>query len=178
MLSAMRFKDFTWPHNPRTFRVLWRRRVCVLDAPGGRYRVQDLGKTCRVLRGEGEFCGPSAYADFERLQQVFLDEGAGTLVHPLWHSQSVFFTRLELTQEPRQDYVAYAFEFTETGEADADAQRKSVQALPEERYALAPGDTAWSVCAKYGLTLPELLERNPDISNPNELGPGQEVRIG
>ena len=178
MLSAMRFKDFTWPHNPRTFRVLWRRRVCVLDAPGGRYRVQDLGKTCRVLRGEGEFCGPSAYADFERLQQVFLDEGAGTLVHPLWHSQSVFFTRLELTQEPRQDYVAYAFEFTETGDYDADAQRKSVRALPEERYALAPGDTAWSVCAKYGLTLPELLALNPEIANPNALGPGQEVRIG
>ena len=177
MLSAMRFKDFTWPHNPRTFRVLWRRRVCVLDAPGGRYRVQDLGKTCRVLRGEGEFCGPSAYADFERLQQVFLDEGMGTLIHPLWPCQSVFFTRLELTQEPRQDYVAYAFEFTEAGAEDA-AQRKSVRALPEERYTLAAGDTAWSVCARFGLTLPALLALNPGIANPNELEPGQEVRVG
>ena len=177
MLSAMRFKDFTWPHNPRTFRVLWRRRVCVLDAPGGRYRVQDLGLTCRVLRGEGEFCGPTAYADFERLQRVFLDEGAGTLVHPLWHSQSVYFTRLELTQEPRQDYVAYAFEFTETGDGDA-GQRKSVRALPEERYTLAPGDTAWSVAARFGLDTAALLALNPGISNPNELRPGQEVRVG
>ena len=178
MLSAMRFKDFTWPHNPRTFRVLWRRRVCVLDAPGGRYHVQDLGKTCRVLRGEGEFCGPSAYADFERLQQVFLEEGMGTLIHPLWPCQSVFFTRLELTQEPRQDYVAYAFEFTETRGYDTDEPRRPVKALSGERYTLAAGETAWSVCARFGLALPELLALNPGIANPNELGPGQEVRVG
>ena len=178
MLSAMRFKDFTWPHNPRTFRVLWRRRVCVLDAPGGRYRVQDLGKTCRILRGEGEFCGPSAYADFERLQQVFLDEGAGTLVHPLWHSQRVFFTRLELTQEPRQDYVAYAFEFTESGVSDAGGQRKPVKAMSGERYTLAAGDTAWSVAERFGLDTAALLALNPGLSNPNELTAGQEVRVG
>ena len=178
MLSAMRFKDFTWPHNPRTFRVLWRRRVCVLDAPGGRYHVQDLGRTCRILRGEGEFCGPDAYADFERLQWAFLSDGPGTLVHPLWHSQSVYFTRLELTQEPRQDYVAYAFEFTETRGYDSDEQRKSVAALPGERYTLSAGDTAWSVGERFGLDMQTLLALNPGLSNPNELGPGQEVRVG
>ena len=178
MLSAMRFKDFTWPHNPRTFRVLWRRRVCVLDAPGGRYHVQELGRTCRILRGEGEFCGPTAYADFERLQRVFLSDGAGTLVHPLWHSQRVFFTRLELIQEPRQDYVAYAFEFTETREEETEQPRKGVEALPEERYTLAPGDTAWSVCARFGLTIQALLALNPGLSNPNALASGQEVRVG
>lgn len=174
MLSAMRFKDFTWPHNPRTFHVLWRRRVCVLDAPGGRYCVQDLGRTCRILRGEGELCGPDAYRDFERLQRVFLSEGAGTLVHPLWHSQRVFFTRLELTQEPRQDYVAYAFEFTETRDEEA----PSAKALPEERYTLAAGDTAWSVCARFGLDTAALLALNPGVANLSELAPGQEVRVG
>ena len=178
MLSAMRFKDFTWPHNPRIFRVLWRRRVCVLDAPGGRYRLQDLGTTCRILRGEGEFCGPGAYEDFERLQQAFLSDGAGTLVHPLWHCRSVFFTRLELTQEPRQDYVAYAFEFTETRGDDTEGQRKSVNALPDERYTLAAGDTAWSVAERFGLDMAALLALNPGLPNPSELAPGQEVRIG
>ena len=175
MLSAMRFKDFTWPHNPRTFRVLWRRRVCVLDAPGGRYRVQDLGRTCRILRGEGEFCGPDAYRDFERLQRVFLSEGAGTLVHPLWHSQRVFSTRLELTQEPRQDYVAYAFEFVETRGEVTDALRKSVSG---ERVTVAAGDTLWSIAGRFGTDVQTLLEKNPGISNPNELEIGQEVLVG
>ncbi len=175
MLSAMRFKDFTWPHNPRTFHVLWRRRLCVLDAPGGRYHVQELGRTCRVFHGAGEFCGPDAYAQFERLSRTFSRDGAGTLVHPVWHSQSVYFTRLELTQEPRQDYVAYAFEFTETRGETAAGLRKSVSG---ERYTVQSGDTIWSIAAQYGTDVQTLLEANPGIANPNDLWPGQEVAVG
>lgn len=177
MLSAMRFKDFTWPHNPRTFHVLWQRRVAVLDAPGGHFHVQELGKTCRILRGEGEFYGENAYADFEALAQTFALDGPGTLVHPLWHSEAVYFTRLELTQEPREDYVAYAFEFTETrGAATAGAQKKA--AIAGERYTMAAGDTVWSVADRYGLDVETLLQKNPGISNPNLLHAGQEVLVG
>ena len=175
MLSAMRYKDFTWPHNPRTFHVLWRRRVCVLDAPGGRYHVQELGRTCRIFRGTGEFCGPDAYTQFERLSRTFLRDGAGELVHPVWHSQSVYFTRLELTQEPRSDYVAYAFEFTETRGYDSGSMRKSVAG---EVYTVAAGDTIWSIAARYGTDAAALLEKNPEIANPNELRPGQQVLVG
>ena len=175
MLSAMRYKDFVWPHNPRTFHVLWRRRVCVLDAPGGRYRVQELGRTCRIFRGAGEFCGPDAYAQFERLSRTFLRDGPGDLVHPVWHSYSVYFTRLELTQEPRSDYVAYAFEFTETRGYDSVAERKAVAG---ERWTVAPGDTLWSIAARFGTDVQSLLERNPEISDPNALRVGQEVTVG
>ena len=175
MLSAMRYKDFTWPHNPRTFHVLWRRRVCVLDAPGGRYRVQELGRTCRVFRGTGEFCGPDAYAQFERLSRTFRRDGPGELIHPVWHSYSVYFTRLELTQEPRQDYVAYAFEFTETRSYDAVVQRKAASG---ERYTVVAGDTIWSIAARFGTDAATLLEKNPEIADPNELRIGQEVTVG
>ena len=175
MLSAMRYKDFTWPHNPRTFHMLWRRRVCVLDAPGGRYHVQELGKTCRVFRGAGEFCGPDAYAQFERLSRTFQRDGAGILVHPVWQSQSVYFTRLELTQEPRSDYVAYAFEFTETRSYDASDLRKSVTG---ETCTVAAGDTIWSIAERYGTDAATLLEKNPEIANPNDLRPGQTVLVG
>ena len=175
MLSAMRFKDFVWPHNPRTFHVLWRRRICVLDAPGGRYHVQELGRTCRVFRGAGEFCGPDAYDQFERLSRTFLREGAGDLIHPVWHSLRVYFTRLELTQEPRQDYVAYAFEFVETRGAVSDAIRKSVSG---ERWTVGAGDTLWAIAERFGTDVQALLEKNPWIANPNELHVGQEVLVG
>ncbi len=177
MLNAMRFKDFTWPHNPRTFHVLWQRRIAVLDAPGGRFHVQELGKTCRVLRGEGEFYGENAYATFEALAATFTLDGPGTLVHPLWYSNAVYFTRLELTQEPREDYVAYAFEFTET--------RDGTGIVPErrnpfggERYTIQAGDTIWSIADRYGLNVETLLSKNPYISNPNLLRAGQEVLVG
>ena len=170
MLSAMRFKDFTWPHNPRTFRVEWQRRVAVLDAPGGRYRVQELGKTCRVLRGEGEFCGPDAYETFERLAETFSQDGPGALRHPLWHANAGYFTRLELTQEPRADYVAYAFEFDET--------RDEVPEVPVGVHIVQAGESLWSIAAAYGMEVPELLSRNPGLQNPNLLAVGQEVIVG
>ena len=176
MLSAMRYKDFIWPHNPRTFHVLWQRRVAVLDAPGGRFHVQELGKTCRILRGEGEFCGETAYEDFERLVRTFRQDGAGTLVHPIWHSDAMYFTRLELTQEPRQDYVAYAFEFTETRGLGRVIQRPHPES-GEEFYRVQAGDTLWSISAQLGVTVETLLQKNPQIANPNVLSAGQEVRL-
>lgn len=178
MLSAMRYKDFIWPHNPRTFHVLWQRRVAVLDAPGGRFHVQELGKTCRILRGEGEFCGATAYEDFERLVRTFRQDGAGTLVHPIWRSDAVYFTRLELTQEPRQDYVAYAFEFTETRSIFSGALRREFPVSGKELYRVQSGDTFWSIAARFALDGETLLQLNPQIANPNLLSAGQEVRVG
>lgn len=177
MLSAMRYKDFIWPHNPRTFHVLWQRRVAVLDAPGGRFHVQELGKTCRILRGEGEFCGETAYEDFERLVRTFRQDGAGTLVHPIWQSDAMYFTRLELTQEPRQNYVAYAFEFTETRTPFGDALHRVLPSAAEGIHRVQPGDTLWSIAAQHGVTVESLLQKNPQIANPNVLTTGQEVRL-
>lgn len=178
MLSAMRFKSYVWPHNPRTFRAVWQRRVAVLDAPG-RFHVQELGKACRVFRGEGEFYGPNAYDRFEALASVFMEDGAGDLVHPIWGAELVYFTRLELTQEPRQDYVAYAFEFTEASAEDIDpSTHGSGAAVRAERYTVRSGDTLWTIAGRYDTDVQALLARNPNISNPNELYAGQEVVIG
>ncbi len=174
MLSAMRYKNFIWPHNPRTFHIAWKRRVAVLDAPGGSFHVQELGKTCRILQGEGEFFGRDAYATFEALAATFQQDGPGMLVHPVWSSERVYFTRLELTQQPRQDYVAYAFEFTEA-QPLAQTKGNPSSLVSGQRYTLAPGDTIWSVALRYGLDVEALLAKNPGISNPNALRAGQEV---
>ena len=174
MLSAMQFKDFIWPHNPRTFHMLWRRRVAVLDAPNGNYVVQDLGKTCRIFTGTGEFYGEDAYATFGRLADTFDRPGPGVLSHPLWYSTGVYFTQLKLSQEPRKNYVVYSFEFTETR-----------QTLPEpvvgsrvlSLHTVRPGETLWSIAVQYGVSVEALLEANPEISAPNALEAGQVVKL-
>ena len=173
MLSAMRFKSFVWPHNPRDFRVVWQRRVTVLDAPGGRYFLQEIGKTCRTFQGVGEFCGPDAYKQLKQLARVFREDGPGLLVHPLWESRMVYFTRLELTQEPRQDYVAYTMSFIEVrGKEDDDLPLGGAVYLT-----VNPNDTAWSIAQRYSMEIEMLLKLNPSISNPNLLKSGQEVRV-
>ena len=49
-------------------------------------------------------------------EAVWYDEDSGVLTHPVWGERSVFFTGLEMTQEPRENYVAYRFEFQQADE--------------------------------------------------------------
>ena len=112
-LTPMRFKDYVWPHNPRTYSISYRRAVASDKVPFQHYYMQDLGLDYRVLSGEGEFSGADAYDEFKRLAAVFYDPGAGTLIHPVWQPAQAYFVALELTQEPRSDYIAYRFEFWE-----------------------------------------------------------------
>ena len=42
LLTPMRYKDYTWPHNPETYSVEYR-RVVVHKVPFGQYVLQDVG---------------------------------------------------------------------------------------------------------------------------------------
>ena len=80
-LTPMRYKNYTWPHNPRVYTIDYRREMAVNKIPFGLYQLQDLDRTCRVMEGEGEFVGPEAYAQFGRLANVFYQGGPGLLIH-------------------------------------------------------------------------------------------------
>ena len=110
-MLRMRFGSFVWPNNPRTYTISCKRQTAVHKVPMGGFVVQDLGRTATVMKGEGEFFGADAYSTFLELLAVFQKGGRGTLVHPVWQTAGAYLTELELTQEPRDDYVAYRFTF-------------------------------------------------------------------
>ena len=113
LLTPMRYKDYTWPHNPETYSVEYRRQVVVHKVPFGQYVLQDVGETCRIFQGEGTFAGPDAYEQFQALSEVFAQGGAGLLVHPIWRTTSAYFISLKLEEKPLPDYVHYSFAFWE-----------------------------------------------------------------
>ena len=189
MLPPMRYKTFTFPHNPRVYSITFRRDVAVQKVPMGIFSIQDLGRTCRVLQGEGEFYGPDAYDTFKELATLFYEDGPGALYHPIWQSSRAYFTGLSLRQEPREDYVAYSFEFQEGFFSYVPVQRVvggTAQTLTAgtgtgtgtgETYTVQPGDTLWAIAAARGMTLSELLALNPGIANPNLIRAGEKVRV-
>lgn len=186
-LRPMQYKGFVWPHNPRTYTITYDRQVAVHKVPFGRYAMQDLGMTHRVMRGEGEFVGPEAYDTFRALASVFYEGGPGTLLHPVWQSAQVYFVALALTQEPRKDYVRYTFTFWETysryrdtlapaGVSDegSGSQSGGGTTSPGGRtHTVAQGETLWGIAQAWGVTLGELLAKNPQLKNPNVIQPGQ-----
>lgn len=191
-LTAMRYKDYVWPHNPATYSIDFARDVAALKAAGGGCCLQDMGMRYRVMRGEGEFVGEGAYDEFKRLATVFYDGGAGQLIHPVWQTANAHFTALRLMQRPLVDYVQYSFEFREAqgyfentltklwspsgdgSAADAQGGAKAQEAI---YHTVISGDTLWAIAQRYGVGLPELLAKNRRIKNPNLIYPGEKVRV-
>ncbi len=188
-LSPMRYKGYTWPHNPRIYSIDFQRAMAAHKMPFGRYQLQDLGMGHRVMKGSGEFVGPGAYEEFQRLACLFYEGGTGLLVHPLWQAADAYFVALRLEQTPRPDYVRYSFEFWEEvgryrGVADRAAEPArslsgaAVQTAAQPEYhRVVKGDTLWGLARRYGVDLKELVALNPQIKNPNLIYVGQEVRV-
>ena len=71
LLTPMRYKEYVWPHNPRVYSIDYERIMAVNKVPFGLYYLQDLGRTRRVMKGEGE-------ETFAQLLQVLVEkEGSG-----------------------------------------------------------------------------------------------------
>ena len=193
ILSPMKYKDFTWPHNPRTYTIEYKREMGVHKVPFGRYHLQDLGPARRVMKGEGEFVGEKAYEQFKALAAVFYSGGPGTLWHPVWQSSNAYFVDLSLSQEPRKDYVRYTFTFWEgydgyeayarkaEEKAGTGGGEKGPQAVEsgagEEWYTVVSGDNLWSIARRQGVALAQIIAWNPQIKNPNLIYPGEKVRV-
>ena len=192
-LTPMRYKDYTWPHNPKVYSVERQRRLVVHQIPYGRCVIQDLGGMYRVLRGEGVFAGEGAYEQFRKLAAVFQEDGPGLLVHPVWQTERARFASLQVTEEPLPDYVRYRFEFwedwsgsegglTEVDMSGAQAQTNETVERKQENqeaavYIVKKGDTLWGIAKRCGVTLTALIEANPQIKNPNLIYPGDRVNL-
>ena len=187
-LTPMRYKDYTWPHNPETFTMELRRRMAAHGVPFGGSVMQELGKTYRVYQGVGVFAGDGAYEEFLKLEEVFRQEGAGLMTHPVWGTAQVWFVQLTVAEEPRPDFVRYRFEFWEDGEEavvltplqtvySALTSAKPTTPVAIVTHTVRKGDTLWAIARTYGVKLTNLIAANPQIKNPNLIYPGNEVRI-
>lgn len=113
-LASMRYKTFTWPNNPAQCKYKVDRAFAKHKYPELRgVEIEDMDPNAIVVSGSGEFFGKQAYNYWLQLLSVYNSHGVGEFFHPLFVDVTeALFTSLDATLEPREDYVAYTFEFT------------------------------------------------------------------
>ena len=184
-LAPMRYKNYVWPYNPKIYEIKFERDIAVNKVPFGRYMMSNMGRSFRILKGEGEFAGKGAYDEFKKLASVFYEETPGVLIHPVWQSSNAFFVSLSLKQEPYEDYISYTFEFWEQSEEYVEnavlvkaAPTQNTAVSSEKRvYTVVSGDTMWAIARRYNVTLSNLIAANPHIKNPNLIYPGNRIYL-
>ena len=111
-LTSMRYKSFTWEYNPATCTYSCQRTYVAHKYPElAGVELEDMDVNEVVVTGKGEFFGPNAYTNWQRLNAEFRTFGSGEFYHPVFTDITRgLMTKLQADMEPREDYVAYTFE--------------------------------------------------------------------
>ena len=110
--SSIRYKSFTFPHNPETSTIKCSRSYVKHKYPElAGNELEDFGPNAVVITGNGEFFGSNAYAQWKNLYSVFQLNGVGAFFHPVCTQVTRgLMTELQADLEPRPNYVKYSFE--------------------------------------------------------------------
>ena len=111
-MDFLSYKTFVWPQNPHTYREVTTRTPVYYTQDGVAY-FQGMSGLKRIISGSGVFYGEDAYDQYKKLQKLSEDVSAGNLEHPIFGLRYCYLTLLEVTQEPKENYVSYRFEFTQ-----------------------------------------------------------------
>ena len=111
-MDFLSFKTFVWPQNPTTYREV-ATRTPEYDTQDGETYYRGMSELKRTISGSGVFYGEDAYEQYLKLQKLMNEISAGNLAHPIFGIRYCYFTLLEVTQEPKENYVSYRFEFTQ-----------------------------------------------------------------
>ena len=115
-MEQLRYKEWIWPRNPEVWKQTAAREPEHTKNAANVMVFSGMGPVKRQVEGTGCFAGRGAYDTFKELLDLFQEESCGELMHPVWGVMKAYFTELEFTQEPREDYVAYRFRFLEADE--------------------------------------------------------------
>ena len=111
-MDYLSYKTFVWPQNPHTYREVTT-RTPVYSTDSGVTSFEGMSSLKRTISGSGVFYGEDAYDQYKLLQKLAEEAGAGNLEHPIFGIRYCYLTLLEVTQEPKENYVSYRFEFTQ-----------------------------------------------------------------
>ena len=168
-LVPMRFKGVEWRHNPREISFECSKRVNELHAPYGKSYIQNTGRKCMLIKGEGELYGADCTEQFAALFELFKSGGSGVLAIPKLGALHAEFESLKIKGYPKPDVLTYSFVFREVAQRAVDDKPAS--------YTPFAGETLWDVSYRFDMVIDRLIALNPWVKRPDENLDGKVVAL-
>lgn len=172
MLQRMQFRDFVWPKNPETLKVVTARELKTLNVPFELPLLQDFGRKKRVITGQGEFVGTQYMEWYGKLETLFAAGESGVLILP--QGEPVVAKPVQLTYEAarREELVRYQFTFWEERESVPEtAVHKAFVTVKET------GESLWSIANRVRTTVERLVACNQQLAWCSYLTAGERVYL-
>ncbi|MGN1050821.1 MAG: DNA circularization N-terminal domain-containing protein [Acutalibacteraceae bacterium] len=167
-LSPMRFRGFTWLHNPKEITVSCENVTKEIKISNGQSILQDFGRKNRVISGIGEIYGQDCFFQYNKLWELYSENVTGVLSIPETGSMYADFCSLKCIGKGK-DFVTYSFVFKE--------QMREPSSKAVTRYKATSGENLWDVSYKFSVSVERLLEINKSIARPDEDLEGREVKL-
>ncbi len=167
-LVPMRFKGFSWHHNPREITFECGKKVNEHKSPFGKAYIQDTGRKNMIVKGVGELYGTDCMEQFDRLLQLFKSGGQGVLAIPKLTPIYAIFESIKILGEPKPDVLTYSFVFREVMERKTDVKPFSY---------IAKNETLWDISHKFDISIDELVALNIHIKRPDIVLDGSVIKL-
>ena len=112
-MTNLRFKEYTFRHNPHSLTVHSRRLTAQVSCFGLGQALQELGPGLTEVEGEGELFGTDAMEQFLELQQLQGQGGSGILSGAGLEPMRAVFDSLEMTGTGGDEAIGYRVHFIE-----------------------------------------------------------------
>lgn len=169
MISAsMRYKNFTWHHNPKTLKIKNSKKTINLSYPYSYTEAEEMFNEKAVIEGEGELFGENCIEQFNNLCRLFSSKNKGILSIGGIPSFEAYFTKLELLCEPKNNILSYSFQFTE-------CSSKEKRDTGTNYYIAQSEETLWDISYKCNISIETLAKLNPGYKRPDSVKEGDRV---
>ncbi len=169
MISAsMRYKNFTWHHNPKKLKIKNSKRTISIDYPYSYTEIEEMFNENAVIEGEGELFGEDCIHQFNNLCRLFSSKNKGILSIGGIPSFEAYFTKLELLCEPKNNILAYSFQFSE-------CSSKEKRDTGIKYYIAKSEETLWDISYKYNISVETLARLNTQYKRPDSVQEGDRV---
>lgn len=159
--EKMSYKGYTFAINPYIIRIKHKARITRNSVPFQSESVQDFGRKACEISGEGELVGYDCEKQFADIRRLFLAGGSGLLLLPGFEPFYAFFESFELLEEPSDSLIKYSFSFCE------DTSQKHFEQQPTTSYTANGEKSLWDISYEKGISVEELLDKNPNIMRPD-----------